>query len=313
MNINKLIPLLSEMAIFAKVVDCGSFSKAATTLGVAPSSVSRSVTRLEDALQEKLLERNTRQMRLSSSGQKVYDLCSDMLTAANMAVNAAHSAKTEISGSLCIAAPKALSRQVLMPMVLDFVEAHPAVAVHFKVDDRYIDPVADGTDIVIQITNNPIEGLISKKLGHCRLILCASPAYLNQHSIPSHPDDIIEHNCLRMGEFPRDSVWEFTNQDDKIAVNVQSTFAVNHSEIRREAVLRGIGISIFPEFVIAPYLKSKEVVEVLPDWQVGGNYQGNIVAQYTQSKYIPNQITAFVEYVREQFSIDTNEPASNSG
>jgi len=132
-NINKLIPLLSEMAIFAKVAEYGSFSKAAASLGLAPSSVSRSVTRLEDALQQKLLERNTRQMRLSTPGHQVYELCNDI--------------------------------------VLDFAEANPAVALHFKVDDRYLDPVADGTDIVIQITDKPIEGLISKKLGHCRLVL----------------------------------------------------------------------------------------------------------------------------------------------
>ena len=79
MNINKLIPLLSEMAIFAKVAEYGSFSKAAASLGLAPSSVSRSVTRLEDALQQKLLERNTRQMRLSAPGHQVYELCNDML------------------------------------------------------------------------------------------------------------------------------------------------------------------------------------------------------------------------------------------
>jgi len=109
-NTNELIPLLSEMAIFAKVAECGSFSKAASTLGIAPSSVSRSVTRLEDALQQKLLERNTRQMRLSASGHQVYELCNDMLSAANLAVSAAQSDKEEISGSLCIAAPKALSK-----------------------------------------------------------------------------------------------------------------------------------------------------------------------------------------------------------
>lgn len=301
MNINKLIPLLSEMAIFAKVADCGSFSKAASLLGVAPSSVSRSITRLEDALQEKLLERNTRQMRLSTSGQEVYKLCSEMLVTANMAVSAAHAAKNEISGSLCIAAPKALSRQVLMPMVLDFAQEHPEVALHFKVDDRYLDPVADDTDIVIKITDTPIEGLISKQLGKCRLVMCASSEYLDKNSTPLHPNDVALHNCLRMGESPRDNNWEFTRNQEKVTLNVQSNFAVNHSEIRREAVLRGMGISIFPEFAIAQHLKSEEVIEVLPDWTVSGNYQGDIIAQYTRSKYIPSQITAFTRYIKKRF------------
>ena len=97
MDTNRLIPLLSEMAIFVNVVDSGSFSNTAKKLGVSPSSVSRSVTRLEEALEEKLLERTTRQMRLSSTGQEVYQLCSDMLNSAKLAVSAAQSDRSRIS------------------------------------------------------------------------------------------------------------------------------------------------------------------------------------------------------------------------
>lgn len=80
------------------------------------------------------------------------------------------------------------------------------------------------------------------------------------------------------------------------------SFAVNHSEICREAVLRGVGISVFPEFVIQPYIDSGDVVEVLKDWHVGGNYQGKIIAQYAQSKYIPSQIKTFIEYLQSRFN-----------
>lgn len=288
------------MAIFVNVVESGSFSQTAKKLGVSPSSVSRSITRLESALEEKLLERTTRQMRLSSTGQEVYSLCSDMMNSAKMAVSAAQVDKTDVSGSLRVAAPKALSRQVLMPFILDFIDEYPNVSLQLKVADHYIDPIGDEVDIIIMITDKPMEGLIAKPLGHCRLVLCASPEYIEQYGMPIHPQDISGHNCLCLGENPRDRVWEFTNNNKKVSINVNGSFIVNHSEIRREAVLRGVGLSVFPEFAIQSYIDSGQVIEVLRDWHVGGNYQGKIIAQYAQSKYIPSQIKTFIEYIQNR-------------
>ncbi|NOH60807.1 LysR substrate-binding domain-containing protein [Vibrio sp. RE88] len=302
MDTNKLIPLLSEMAIFVSVVESGSFSKTAQKLGVSPSSVSRSITRLESALQERLLERTTRKMRLSTTGQEVYSLCNDMMNSAKMAISAAQVDKTNVSGSLRVAAPKALSRQVLMPMILDFIGRYPNISLQLKAADHYIDPIGDEVDVIIHITDTPTEGLIAKQLGQCRLVMCASPSYFEEHNVPTHPEDISEHNCLCLGENPKDRIWDFINNNQKLSINVSGSFAVNHSEIRREAVLRGVGISVFPEFVIQPYIDSGEVVEVLQDWQIGGNYQGKIIAQYAQSKYIPSQIKTFIEYLQSRFN-----------
>lgn len=301
MDTNRLIPLLSEMAVFVSVVDTGSFSSTAKKLGVSPSSVSRSVTRLENALEEKLLERTTRQMRLSATGQEVYSLCSDMMNSAKLAVSAAQADQTDISGPLRVAAPKALSRQVLMPMILDFIAAFPNVSLQLKVADHYIDPIGDEVDVIIHITDKPTEGLVAKTLTQCRLVLCATPDYLEQHGFPTHPEDISVHNCLCLGENPRDRVWEFTNNQKKVVIPVSGSFAVNHSEIRREAVLRGVGISVFPQFAIQEYIDSGEVLEVLRDWHVGGNYQGKVLAQYAQSKFIPAQIKTFVGYLEQRF------------
>lgn len=308
MDTNKLLPLLAEMGVFVKVVESGSFSKAASLLGVAPSSISRTITRLEQALEEKLLERTTRNMRLTSTGQVVFLLCRDMLESAQMAVSAAHTDKSEISGLLRVAAPKALSKQVLMPMVLGFIRAHPKVSLQLKVADHFIDPIGDEIDILIHITHKPILGLVSKPLGHCKMTLCATPEYLAQHGIPAHPEELPNYNCICLGESPKDSVWEFKHNNQRLLVNIKGSFIVNHSEIRREAVLSGMGISIFPDFVIKPYIASGELVELLTDWHIGGNYQGDIIAQYAQSKYIPNQVRGFIQYLTECFAEREKRP-----
>lgn len=298
MDTNKLIPLLSEMAVFVQVVESGSFSAAATKLGVAPSSISRSITRLEGALEEKLLERTTRQMRLSATGQQVFNLCRDMLSAAKLAVSAAQVDKATVSGSLRVAAPKAWSRQVLMPHILDFSAAYPQVELQLKVADHYIDPIGDEVDIIIHISESPVAGLIAKPLGSCKLVLCASPGYLAQHGELTHPSELTEHNCIRLGEDPKDCIWEFLQHEEKQSIGIRGSFAVNHSELRREAMLRGMGITVLPEFAIRDCIASGEAVELLPEWRLLGRYQGQVVAQYAQSKYIPSQIKIFIEFLQ---------------
>ncbi len=302
MDTNKLIPLLSEMAVFVCVIETESFSKAAKKLGVAPSSISRSIAKLEQALEEKLIERTTRQMRLTVTGQEVFSLCNDMLTSARLAVDAAHSDKTEISGALRVAAPKAYTRQVLMPHVLEFVQANPKINLQFKIADHYIDPVGADIDIIIHITQFPAEGLIAKSLGECQLTLCASPDYVKRNGIITHPSQLADHNCICLGENPKDRTWEFHTHQQKVSVNVSGSLAVNHSEIRREAVLRGMGVALFPDFAIAKQIEKGEVIPLLTEWRLGGNYQGRVVAQYAQSKFIPSQIKAFVEFLQQKLT-----------
>lgn len=303
MDTNKIMNLMPEMATFVCVIEEGSFSKAALKLGVMPSSVSRSISKLERALQQKLIERTTRSLRLTSVGEEVFQLCLVMLQSAKQAIHAAQANQNEISGDLTIAAPKALARQVLMPRVLAFIKAYPNVHLKWKVTDHYIDPIGGEVDVIIHITTNPVEGLIARTLGKVKRIACASPEYIKKHGLPIHPSELISHQCIGYGETPADDSWTLTQNTKKHTFKIKGPLAVNHSEIRREAVLQGLGISIFPDFTLTKYFDSGELIQVLPDWHINGSYQGNIVAQYPQSKYIPNQLKAFIEFLgRERFS-----------
>ncbi len=303
MDTNKLMTLMPEMAVFVTVIEEGSFARTATRLGVAPSSVSRSISRLENALENKLIARTTRKLNLTPIGEEVFELCRDMLQSAKQAVDAAQTVEGEVSGVIRFAAPKALSRQVLMPLVLDFVDTYPKVSVHFKVLDHYIDPVSDEVDVVIHITNHPVEGLVAKKLGESRLVVCASPGYLHKNGTPVDPVELSNHNCICLGENPADRKWTFTQDTEEKTVAISGSLTVNHSEIRRDAVLRGMGISIFPEFAIKDYLASGRVIEVLHDWYLNERYQGEIIAQYPYSKFVPNQIKVFLAFLSERWQV----------
>ncbi len=302
MDTNKLITLLPEMAVFVVVIEEGSFSKAAERLGVAPSSVSRSIAKLETALSQKLLERTTRNMRLSIAGEEVHGLCVDMLKSARLATDAAFSSQNEVAGEVRVAAPRAFANQVLSSLILDFLQAYPKVSVHLVVEDHFIDPVGHEVDLVIHITDKPVEGLVAKGLGVNRLRICATSDYLEAFGYPKDPQELSAHQCIRLGERSSDRKWTFKQNGDTYSVNVNGQLAVNHTEIRKDAVLRGMGVSIFPEFAIVDLIHSGAVVELFPDWEVEGSYQGKIVAQYPQSRFVPRQLKVLVDYLQSRLS-----------
>lgn len=301
MDTNKIISLLTEMAAFVMVVESESFSKAGKKLNVTPSSVSRSVSRLEAALGHKLLERTTRKVSLNPKGKEVFEFCHAMLSSAKLAANAAQTIEGQPRGVLRIAAPKAFAKQVMAQIVLDFAQAYPQVRVKLKAADHFIDPISDEVDVIIRLTNQPIEGLIARTLSHTRLILCASPDYLLKMGSPETPAALAHHQCITLGEEAGDDVWQFIKNEQKVKVRVNESFAANHTQIRRDAALRGFGIGIFPDFAIQDTIEKGELIPVLGDWQLLGKYQGDIVAQYAQSKYIPTQIRTFVDFLQSRF------------
>jgi len=301
MSNNELIPLLAEMAVFVAVADEQSFGKAGKKLGMATSSVSRSINRLEKGLQIKLLERTTRRVRLSIGGQDVYEQCKLMMESAKSAVQAAQSTQDEASGTLRIAAPKAFAKQILAPKVLDFLALYPGVTVKFKVADHFIDPIGEEVDVIFRLTNQPLEGLISRVLARTGLVMCAGPGYLDEAGIPTHPDELKSHRCITLGEQVGDDEWLMTDANQRITVKTKPRFSVNHTEIRKAAVLRNMGISIFPDFTVKQELASEALIEVLPDWHVSGNYQGQVIMQFAQTRFIPIQIRVFVDFMLKAF------------
>ncbi|WP_299204208.1 LysR family transcriptional regulator [uncultured Amphritea sp.] len=311
MNNNELIPLLTEMAIFVAVAEEQNFTKAAKKLAMATSSVSRSIHRLEQSLNIKLLERTTRQVRLSMAGQDVYQQCKHMLESAKAAIQAAESTQDVTTGILSIAAPKAFAKQILSPLIFDFCELYPGIKIKLNVTDRFIHPISEDVDVIFRLTQQPLEGLISKTLTHSALVMCASPAYLENAGTPTHPHDLVHHQCITLGEEACDDDWTFTKAHQKVTIKTNQRFAANHSEIRKAAALRSMGITIFPDFAAQQEMQSGALIQVLPDWHVSGNYQGQVILQYAQSRFIPNQIRAFVDYMVTEFS-HHNHPEKRS-
>lgn len=248
MSINLPLPLLGEMAIFVKVVETGSFSEAARQLGASPSSVSRSISRLEKALATRLLQRTTRKLRLSEGGEEVFKRCQEMVSAARSVMEISGQYTHEAEGLVRVSVPKAVGRFVVHPHMPEFLRRYPKVDVQLILEDRHVDLIDDNVDLSIRITDSPPPGLVGRQLLPIEHLICATPHYLAEHGAPQDPHDLLEHSCIYLGETPGDARWKFRQGSKAVTVGVRGRYAANHTGVRLDAVLQHVGIGSLPYF-----------------------------------------------------------------
>ncbi|AKJ26873.1 transcriptional regulator [Caldimonas brevitalea] len=288
---------MHELVAFVRVVESGSFSAAARRHGQTPSAVSRQVARLEQAMGVCLLQRTTRQLRLTEAGLEVLERGREMVAAAQASLQVAEGHVGTPKGLVRISAPKAFSRHVLQPALLDFLQRFPEVDVHMLVVDRSVDPLREGVDLVIRLTDDPPQGMVARALMPVRQLVLASPTYLSSHPPVSAPEDLMAHSCLAIGEQERDSRWRFVRGDDEVEVAVAGRYTVNHSEMRLAAVEAGLGVGCVPDFVAEDALKAGRVVRLLPEWAFDTNYQGLAHLLYSASRYTAPKVRALIDHL----------------
>jgi len=294
---NQHYSLMYEMAVFVEVVKQESFTAAAQVLGCSTSSVSRSITKLENALATSLLQRTTRKLRLTSSGEEVYTRCKQMVEASELVLEVSDSLNQEIEGDIGLCVPKAVGSTVVHPLIPEFLAQYPKVNVHMILDDRPLDLIDNQLDLAIRITNEPPPGLMGRKLFRLDHLLCASPDYLKQQGTPEHPSELSQHSCIFLGNNPADGRWRLKKDNETVDVQLTGRYAANHTKVRLDAVKRGIGIGTLPFFTAQEDLAAGNIVQVFPDWQFITNYQGEVWLLYTATRHLPQRLRVFVQYL----------------
>ena len=304
MSTNQSLVLLNEMATFVKVVETESFSETARQLGSTPSAVSRAIAHLERALGTRLLHRTTRKLRLSESGQQVYERCVDMVNAAQAVMESSGKFHIEPQGIIRISVPKAVGHFMLHPHLPEFLALYPKIDIQLLLEDRYIDLIDDGVDLAIRITEQPPGGLMGRKLIDIDHLICATPEYLQQHGIPQHPHDLKQHQCIYLGEQPNDSKWKFQQEQKSITVAVRGRYAANHTGVRLSAALQHLGIASLPYFVARHALEQGTLVQVLPDWHFKTYYSGGAWLLYPPTRHVPPKLSVFIQYLAEKLAAE---------
>ena len=292
---------LAEMVVFAKVVEAKSFSAAARNLGSSKSAVSKAVTKLEQALGAKLLQRTTRSLGLTEIGAAVYEHCARIVEASEEAELAVSRFSAEPSGNIKLSASVAFGQMHMAPAIADFLKQYPQVSAQLVLTNRLVNLAEEGFDLAIRQTDKPASNLVVRAIAPQRYVVCASPDYLEQEGIPKSPQDLAKHNCLFYAQQSSQDRWTFKGPDGPVTVRVQGNFQVNSNEAVREALLAGLGISLVQTFVVGEELKSGKLKPLLTDYEAQGGFGSNIYATWLPNRNLTPKVRAFVDFLVDRF------------
>jgi DNA-binding transcriptional LysR family regulator len=289
---------LNEIAIFARVVREESFTKAARGLGIPKSTVSERVSRLEERLGVRLLERTTRHVRPTAAGAAYYERAARIVAEideANAAVTDSHRSP---KGLIRVASPLLFGHAFLGDFVGEFLVAHPEIEIELIVADRRFDVVEEGLDLAIHVVG-PIEpSLIARKIGSAERMCVASPGYLATHEPPHTPGELLKHSCL-VSSNDRRANWLFSKDGHSESITVHGRYSVNSMQLALTAALRGAGIAVLPAFFCAEALRAGHLSPVLEDWSLG---RSEIHVVYPGTRHLPARGRLFVDALIDRFT-----------
>jgi DNA-binding transcriptional LysR family regulator len=259
---------LNALAIFAKVVEANSFSKAARWLNMPVSTISRRIAELEDQLGVRLIERSTRRLRLTYIGAEVFEHARSSAELREVIDGLRLNKKIGLSGVVRLSTPPNITDTLIAPTVTAFQAIHPEVRVQITVAARVIDHLADGTDLAIRIGSIDDPTLTMKKILTYRHQLVASPAYLDSREAPLTPKDLLEHRLIAFSSLQPETYWTFfhANGVDKETLSFRPYMSMNDFSGLTTALLAGAGIGDLPPVVLPALLAEGRLVEVMPEW-----------------------------------------------
>ena len=260
----------NDLQLFARVVDAGSFSRAAERLGLPKSTVSRRVAALEAQLGERLLLRTTRKLTVTDFGLAVFEhahhVDEDVAAAASLAQNR----QIEPSGRLRITMPSDMANIVLAPLLAEFVVKYPALTLEVDLSARFVDLVGENFDVAVRMGElRDDASLAARRIATFTVSLYAAPAYLAAHRAPSEPEALMEHEALRNLSRAGDAMpWVLTRGDARWEGIPPGRATANSPEFLMRMALAGAGITVIVDHFALPYLQRGELVQVLPDWRL---------------------------------------------
>ncbi|WP_426577929.1 LysR family transcriptional regulator [Xenorhabdus stockiae] len=288
---------ITAAQVFVTIVEQGSLSAAAERLDMSRAMVSRYLSEMERWSEIRLLHRTTRQISLTSAGEQAYQRSLKLIELAEaMPVQQSTEAKT-LKGQLRVSCCQALGISALSVAIPEFMRKYPQIGVSLEISNKATKLVEERIDLAIRITNNLGLNLIARPLSICRSVICAAPSYLAGKRPPQKPDDLVIHNCLTYNLFDK-NLWLFEKQNEQYSVPVSGTLSANESTVLMEAALQGAGISMQPYYSVSPYLKSGQLIELLPDYQP---QTMGIYGIYVSRQNMPATLRALLDFLVEWF------------
>lgn len=291
----------AEMTIFVRAVEAGGFSAAARALDMTPSAVSKQIGRLEDRLQIRLFHRTTRRVTLTEAGQAYYERCAQILRDIEEAEGAASSLSAEPRGTLRIAATATFGRVEVLPRINQFMGRYPQINVEVELTDRHVNLVDEGIDVAIQWREQMDDpNIVARRLCINSRVICAAPGYLERYGTPTHPEQLLDHNCLTLSALDEFNDWAFEDAENGHRVlHVEGNFRANTADALYEAVLSGVGLARLSTWLVVPDINAGRLLPVLPEYP--HDFSAYYIL-YPHRRYLSRKVRAFVDFLVETFT-----------
>jgi DNA-binding transcriptional LysR family regulator len=291
--------LSSQMILFAKVVECESFSAAARDLKHSPSAVSRQIGHLEDRLGVRLVNRSKRGLSLTHEGRVFYERCAEVAARISEAETLVASMGARPQGVLRVVATVAFAKAQVLPILPGFYERHPEVHLSLELTDRQIDLASEGMDVAIRFTEQIDDSsVIARRLASNRRVICAAPAYVERFGAPEHASDLARHNCLRLSTVTRWNDWHLDEPAGNGPILLKGNFEANSADGIYHATLAGVGIARLSTYLVGDDISAGRLVRLLPQYSDEGS---DIFAIYSEKRNLAPKVRAFIDYLVEHF------------
>lgn len=291
-----------DMYIFAKVVELRSFSSAAKQLGFSRSAISKHVSKLEDRLGARLLNRSTRKLSLTEAGHSAFAHCARIVAEVEASELSVQRFVGQARGKLRVSAPAAFGRMYVVPVLPEYLQRHPDVSIEVTLSDQLVNLVEGQFDVAISSSPLVHANLIRRELAPIRWLVCASPDYLRAAGTPLHPRDLREHNCIFYSSSAvRGDLWTFTRARESHTIEVRGNLRVNNSESVRDAVTCGLGIALLPTYAAPTEIRRGILAPILPDWTPQGTFGSSLTAHFISDRQLMPKIRTLVDFLVSRF------------
>jgi DNA-binding transcriptional LysR family regulator len=298
---------LQSMRVFAKVVEQGSFARAAQALDMSNPVVTRHVADLEDHLGTRLLNRTTRRLSLTETGQAYLERVIQILQDIDDADAVASSNAKKPAGTLRIYSHLGFGQLQLAQLLPFYARQYPDVLLDVTLSDRTPDLVEGAFDIGIFIDLQKFDAsMIARQLAMCEVVLCASPEYVKQHGMPVVPQDVSNHACLNFSYEQMRHRWPIAGANNStVQIPVNSRMVSNNGDLLRQGALAGMGIVVRPSFALCDDITSGRLVRMLPQHHLG---QLSVMMVYPSRRLLSAKVRSFVDFMTEKFPEPGKDP-----
>ena len=290
---------LNAISLYCRIIETGQLSIAADQLNLSKGTVSKQLAKLEAHLGGRLLNRTTRRLTPTEAGTAFYERAKQILESVEEAECVVTGLTTEPRGTLKINAPMSFGSQYLGQLLAKYQDKYPQVTINISLNDRQVDVVDEGYDLVLRIATLEDSSLIARRLATCHIVLCASPAYLEKYGEPKTPEALKNHQCLIYTYEDSGKYWSLENfEGEKKHVQVSGSLLANNGNLMCDAMQHGMGIALLPTFIAGSAIKAGKAKVILPEWH---SKASDIALLYPSSKHLSAKVRAFVDLAVDHF------------